>query len=263
MFTTWQQVEEWILSNGLEKWVFYRRDPISRDKGENIDKIVDSSIFNEELPREEKMLLTKKNLEAYGDTCYGIGYTSEKSNKGSLWCRVQLSSNPGAVGVTPQTPIASPVVDEAALADRIRKEMQVEFDRREYERERKDFERERKEFNDARNSTLGAIIGYLQPYLPALNAAIGKRAVAGLDTEADVKAARIIPTEDTHAKETQQQEQQEEESIFTDEESDKLYELMSRFKAVEPDYLKLIESVVVMAESGDGTYTMAKNFLLK
>ena len=38
---------------------------------------------------------------------------------------------------------------------------------------------------------------------------------------------------------------------------------MVRFKAVEPDYLQLIEAVVKMAESGDSMYNMAKGMLLK
>lgn len=39
--------------------------------------------------------------------------------------------------------------------------------------------------------------------------------------------------------------------------------LIARFEAAEPEYIQLLESVVVMAEAGDATYKMAKNVLLK
>ena len=88
--------------------------------------------------------------------------------------------------------------------------------------------------------------------------------VAGLDGE-DMEAAKIKPV-DPDSPETPAdggEQESEQENIFTDEESDKLYELMARFKKVEPQYLELIENVVKMAESGDNMYAMAKNFLLK
>ena len=77
-----------------------------------------------------------------------------------------------------------------------------------------------------------------------------------MDTEAPVHAAPIHAVEPEITDEMKDQ-------IFTDTESDKLFELMARFKAVEPQYLQLIENVVVMAEKGDPTYNMAKNFLVK
>ena len=254
MITQWHQLEDWIRDYGIVKWTISRSDP-TRKSGDSPswDRIVDTSNFKE-AGLEQKLEITKRTLEIYGDRCYIQGYGSDGSNRPTMWNEICLSSaspQQPTIGMVPQ-PTAG-TVDEATLAERIRKELQVEFDRREYERERKEFERERKEFESAKNSTLGAIVGYLQPYLPTLTAALGRKSVAGLDAPHDVEAERIESTNE-----------EPEENVFTDEEAETLMNLMERFKKVEPEnYLKLLSRMVEMAEAGDGTYTMAKQFLLK
>ena len=118
-----------------------------------------------------------------------------------------------------------------------------------YEDERKSFEQEKRAFEAEKASAIGLLVHHLSPVLSAL----GQKRVAGVDASAPVQAQPITTIE--------QEEMINE--IFTDEESDKLFDLMARFKAAEPEYMQLIECVVKMAESGDGTYTMAKGFLLK
>ena len=87
--------------------------------------------------------------------------------------------------------------------------------------------------------------------------------VAGVDADEPVRAQRIVAERPEQQEQEQEPEQPEQEAPFTDEEAEQLMALMVRFKAVEPDYLKLIESVVTMAENGDATYNMAKGFLIK
>lgn len=254
MFTTVQQIESWIRDNNLTHWIFTRGDR-SLPKGDGAepnDKILDSDYLGDDL--EQKIELTKRILNDYQGRIYGTGWYGKKAT-GGLWCEVQLfggGSNPtNGVGAT------QPPFDIGKLEESISKRIHAEIEAENYKRERADFEREKKEFEEAKTSVIGQLVETFAPYIPVLKNLGGqRRMVAGVDANEPVHAAPIV----ADAPET---EEPETESPFTDEEADQLFALMARFKAVEPDYLKLIESVVTMAESGDSTYKMAKNFLVK
>lgn len=256
MFTKWQHIEDWIRDNSLSSWRFqYDKSgnqtaddgTVQQNRSNRI--ILYSDCFPGDL--EEKIRLTKKRL-ATETNCmfYGVGKRG-KENTGMLYCEVRLDEYEQRPGIAPvSSPLPQPV-DEDAIAARIRKEIQAEMQLQRYEDERKQFERERKEFEDAKNSAIGMLVHYLSPVLSAL----GQKRVAGVDAQAPVHAAPVQTlTTDT---------QEEMEELFTEKESDALFELMARFKQVEPQYLELIEKVVIMAESGDATYGMAKSMLLK
>ena len=271
MITQWHDLENWIRDNKIVRWTVYRTDPTRKSSDAPAgDKIVDTSNYAE-APIERKLDITRQSLELYGGTCYILGYTSEKATRSDMWNEIRLST-PQAVVPVPQATVSG--VDEASLTERIRREIRMEYDQRDYERERKAFDDERRQFEADKASVLGAVIGYLKPYLPALGQALGQgRHVAGLDSPDDVEAARIHAV-DPDAPDTREirddnetiapEEKPDEQSPFTDEEADQLFALMARFKAVEPDnYLKLIARMVDMAESNDPMYGMAKGFLLK
>ena len=272
MFTKWHEVEDWISDNNIKKWVFTKTNPTGKEANAVDNGVIVSTTYwdkdeNNPMDISRKLDLTKKYLEQYGERVFGIGYSSASGTRGGLYCEVCLSSaQPQApVGFTPQIPAGTGSVDEEALTERIKKELRLEYDQRDFERERKNFDEEKRQFEADKASVLGAVIGYLKPYIPALSG-IGKtehRLVAGLDGE-DMEAAKIKPVDpNPEAPADGEPQEPEQENIFTGEESDKLFELMARFKKVEPQYLELLENVVVMAESGDTTYAMAKKFLLK
>lgn len=251
MITNFSHVEDWVKDNSLTHWIFYSSNP--RTKGDNDrsnDKIVDSDFFGDQTIQ-EKLDLTKKYLVAFGKRAFGTGWR-KGGTTGGLEIEVDLS-NYAQQQPTPNmiqgVGFSSAPLDEEKIVERVRKEVRAEYEQAEYERKRKELDTERKEFERDKAGAIGLMVGYLKPLLPALS---GQRNVAGLDAPADVEAARIIP-KDTPA----------EEEVFTPEESDALFSLMERFKKVEPDYIRLLESVITMAEAGDSTYTMAKGFLLK
>ena len=246
MLSTIQQVRDWIKDNGFKRWVLYR------DYGRT-EKILDSAgLAVADLP--DKIAMTEKYLRLAGGHAYAAGATTNAANDLVTVCEIQLAE-PAAqtAGVGSQ-----PTIDEDKIAARIEAKIRAEYERKEYERLRKELDDDRKRFEDEKASAMGALAHYFAPVGQAL---LGgqRRMVAGVDAERPVHVAPIIPDggEQEHA-------QEQEEDIFTDEESDKLFALMARFKKIEPDnFLKLIERMVEMAESGDGTYTMAKGFLLK
>lgn len=258
MFTRWQQVENWIRDNGLSSWRFcYDRTgtQTAEDGSEKQTRsnrvAVLSSAFPGEL--EEKIALTRRRLmDEANQTLYGYGQRgSEKT--GLMYCEVRLVDELQQPGAQPVSSPSAPVFDEDKVMERLRKEVRMEFENQRYHEERKAFERERKEFEEEKRSAVGLLVHHLSPVISAM-AGANKR-VAGLDAPTPVEAAPI------HAVDVD--ENQQEDLVFTDDESDKLFELMARFKQVEPRYLELIERVVTMAESGDSTYDMAKGFLLK
>lgn len=255
MFTKWQQVEDWIMDNHFQRWIFYKNNPDSKADGERSnDKIVDSKFYNDQ---DDKLLLTQKYLEQWGGRAYGIAFQSTSATTGGAQCVVCIES----AAPQPQQQVQSVAaigntVDVDAIKAEVREQVKMEYEKQDYERKRKELDQERKEFERDKSSAIGVMIGYLKPVIEA----IGQKRVAGVDAPNDVQARRITPI-DEPAQEEQAAEEQEP-SVFTDEEGEQLCALMARFKAVEPDYMQLLEAVVQMAESGDRSYQMAREFVL-
>lgn len=255
MFTKWQQVENWIRDNGLNSWRFcYDKTGVNPtdDGGEKQTRSNRVAVLSDAFPGEleEKIALTRRRLmDETNQTLYGYGKRG-KENTGLMYCEVRLVDELQQPGAQPVSSVpAYPDFDIKELSERIRKEVKQEMELQRYEDERKNFEREKKEFEAEKASAIGMLAHYLSPVLSAL----GQKRVAGLDAQEPVHAAPVQPIQTT----------EEDVEMFTEKESDALFDIMARFKAVEPRYMELIERVVVMAESGDGTYEMAKGFLLK
>lgn len=202
---------------------------------------------------DEKIALTHKRLiEESNQVLYGYGKRG-KENTGLMYCEVRLVDElqqPGTQAVS-SLPISAPF-DEEKMMERIRKEVQLEYENQRYKEERKQFEADKKQFEEEKNSAIGTFARLMSPVVAAIS---GKqqRVCAVVDADAPVEAQPI------HA--VEQEENINE--VFGDEESDKLFDLMSRFKSVEPQHMELLERVVVMAENGDPMYGMAKGILLK
>lgn len=258
MFTKWQQVESWIRDNGLNSWRFsYDRTGSQTDSDGNTEQKRSNrmAIVSDYFPGslDEKIALTHKRLiEESNQVLYGYGKRG-KENTGLMYCEVRLVDElqqPGTQAVS-SLPISAPF-DEEKMMERIRKEVQLEYENQRYKEERKQFEADKKQFEEEKNSAIGTFARLMSPVVAAIS---GKqqRVCAGVDADAPVEAQPI------HA--VEQEENINE--VFGDEESDKLFDLMSRFKSVEPQHMELLERVVVMAENGDPMYGMAKGILLK
>lgn len=256
MFTRWQEVENWIRDNGLNSWRFmYDRTGINptADGEEKQTRSNRLAVLSDAFPGdfEEKIALTKRRLLSENNqVLYGYGKRG-KENTGMLYCEVRLVDElqqPSVHGVS-SLPAYQPI-DENKIIERVRRECMLEFENKLYQEEKKAFEREKKQFEEEKSSAIGALVHFMSPVLSAIN----QKRVAGLDAERPVHAAPIRTIEES---------EEMADELFTKEESDKLFDLMARFKSVEPRFLELLENVVVMAENGDQTYNMAKGFLLK
>lgn len=255
MFTKWEQVEEWIRDNNFAHWVFYRTNP--NESTEKINNIIADSNFYTG-GDEDKIAMTRKYLIANGGKAYGVGFRTPNTTQGGIVCEVRLEQD--TPQAQPTAGVGAQGYDMESLRESIMKEVRAEYERKEYERKRSELDRERKEFEEQKNSAIGLLTNYLAPVAQALMAGRGAR-VAGVDTQEPVAAQPIIPIEQQEQQQTEDMAQQQE--IFTEQEADKLFELMARFKQAEPDFMQMIEKVVAMAENGDATYKMAKSVLIK
>ena len=267
MLTTWDQVREWIEDNNFERWIFYTKNPENRDKDKACDKLIDSNAFPSD--REDKIAMTEKYLRRYGDRVWGVGFKSANYSGDGTVCTARIEPVMPANGVG-AAPFSQENIGE--IEDRLRRsitsELEAKWAAQKAAEERAAFEREKKEFQAEKESVIGLVVQKIAPFAAAALSGHSMRnnlrAAAGLDTDAPIEADPVQPI---HAKAPEQKEElpveEPEQSPFTDQEADQLFELMARFKAVEPDYMRLLEAVVTMAESGDTTYTMAKGVLLK
>jgi len=255
MLTSFEQVKEWITDNGFKRWVLYK--DFTRT-----DKIIDSATFTVS-DLADKLAMTEKYLRWAGGHAYAAGAATMGKDDLTTVTEIALSDMQNTSGVGNTQPMY-PQINIGEIRDEMRKTIEAEFRERDYQDRLKKLEEREKELEQDKQSTLGAIVHYFAPIGKMLmeKHIIGApmRQVAGVDAEEPVvPAARIAPID----KETGESETEEPE-VFTDEEADEIFDLMKRFKAIEPDnWLKMIRTVVQMAESNDATYNMAKGFLVK
>ena len=253
MLTSFDQVKDWIIDNGFKRWILYR-DSLRKEL------IIDSAGFHVS-DQSDKIAMTEKYLRLSGGRAYAAGSASGSINDLNVTTEIRLDGEQGTSGIGMQPNMQPLNVGE--IEDRIRKQLRAEIAAENYEKEKKQFEEDKKAFEAEKQSAMGALVHYFAPLGEMFLKNKMMRNVAGVDADAPVHARKIqpiIPEDETEIKETEIQE----EEIFTDAESEELFDLMSRFKAVEPEnWLKMLRTVVEMAESGDATYNMAKGFLIK
>ena len=262
MFTSWEQVEEWLRDNNFAHWIVYRSRP---DGDEKNNIIADSKFYTGD--EADKIAMTKKYLMLAGGRGYAVGFATPNTTVGGVVAEIRLEGqNEPSNSVSGLAGYGS--IGE--LRESITREIRAQIKAEQYEAEKKQFEKDKAEFEAEKQTAVGALVHYFAPIGRMLmeKKIMPMPRVAGLDANTDVRARRIVPEDgdpidkpqDTPEQPADEQPQDE---PFTDAEAEQLMALMVRFKAVEPDYLQLIEAVVKMAESGDSMYNMAKGMLLK
>lgn len=255
MFTKWDQIESWIRDNNFAHWIITRNKPEEESKKNDI--LVDSNYYTGD--EADKIAMTKKYLLLNGGRGYGVGFRTPNSTVGGVVCEIRLDETDGApIGAVQQNiqPLNIGEIEQQVYA---RLKAQMEAD--ELKKRIAEVERREKELDEDRQSALGAIVHYFAPIGKMLIENKLMRNVAGVDTDAPIT---VQPMHVAKQEPENIQEDPEEQPPFTDEEADEAFDLMRRFKAVEPEnWLKMLRTVVTMAESGDATYTMAKGFLIK
>ena len=220
----------------------------------------------------DKVDMTEKYLRMYGQKAYGVGFKTPNATYGGLICEVRLQDaqeqqlTNGIYGA--QQPMDIGAIEER-VEKRLRSVIESEMRERDYQKRLADLEKREKQMDEDKQSALGAIVHYFAPVgqmLMKQKMGLGDRMVAGVDAQEPVHAQPIVATRSGEQPEfdepdTKKPETESAWNAFTDEEGERIAELMARWKEADPDYLTLLESVVTMAVNGDSKYTMAKSFL--
>lgn len=262
---------KWITNNGLIRWSIS-----TKESGSDNARIFES---NPEAGREAELermrsvleLSTNANLYVFGAVKEGktVGNFSERWNN--------IPDGEAVAGLQPVQQVQQPVVVEGTITKeeleiRIKKaieEYQFKLDKIKFEEEKKEFRAEKKEFDDFKNGAIGQIIERAMPYLGKLMPIKQQpmAAVAGVgDTVVNAVPVQPVAAQDKTGC-------VEEESDFTDEEIDKLNELMEKYKAFDREnYLQVLEKLVTIATEGKPivimngmvklTYTEIRDMLL-
>ena len=288
--STWDQFRQWIDDNGIVNW------KISASRAPQNNELRFS--YNDDKTLEENLDICRRRLESEaGRILYATGWRTPRATGGGFSCEIQFYGPAAAAPPVPAAPAAPPptmqvgaTFDRATMIRDITLQVQNEFNRKDLERREKDLADREREYRAAQEGVMGLLVRYLAPVAQAFMSRQAP-AMAGVRPlgEDDEVAARPIRPEGDGVESTKEKGEspegervgeegesikdngesgntaadEREDSPFTDQEADRLLELMARFKAVEPDYLRLLEAVVSMAERGEITYNMAKGFLLR
>lgn len=253
----WSEIQQ-VLDDTSAKKFNIRRSRGGDDQSNN-----NVFMYNPDQNFSENMQVAERLLQrCAGEILYLTAWRGDSAKTGGCTYTIMYDSATPVQPVQQPTPAAGLYgvgggVDIDKLTSDIENRLRVQFEKERLEREWKELREEQKQLKSDQSSAIGLLAGYLAPIAKHLSPTMSR--VAGLDAEKPVRTAPIQTIDTAPANTTQEAE----ESAFTDEESDKLYDLMARFKAVEPQYMELLESVVKMAEAGDSTYTMARGVLLK
>ena len=257
----------WLNDNGIDEW---QLSTSSNRQG-------NSYIFKSEddIPREQEIeRMTRQLAYSQNSIIYVFGKKKGKSNVGNFtetWVNSGNGAAPSAAQVISGMPALSQADIDARIETAIMKE-RLAWQQREVERERKEIAEMKKEYEKEKESVLGILIDKAAPVISGL---LSRRtpqvAIAG--TDGDVSVPRVIPvgTDGKKGQTNATEETLADTGAFTDDEADELYSLMSRYKAVDPDYMTLIRRFVSFAESGEEitvggivklNYTQIKEMLL-
>lgn len=159
--------------------------------------------------------------------------------------------------------------DREQLEEEIRSKIMFEIEKENFRKEKEEFEQSK--INGTANdgditSTLANISGNFCKVIDSIANVmreVNKSRSFSMHTSPAVGIAGVEPEAIPNnildkAKNTMEEINQETQDI-----QEKVENLLERFSNVEPQWIELLEKVVVMAENQDTTYTMAKSILLK
>lgn len=159
--------------------------------------------------------------------------------------------------------------DREQLEEEIRSKIMFEIEKENFRKEKEEFEQSK--INGTANdgditSTLANISGNFCKVIDSIANVmreVNKSRSYSMHTSPAVGIAGVEPEAIPNnildkAKNTMEEINQETQDI-----QEKVENLLERFSNVEPQWIELLEKVVVMAENQDTTYTMAKSILLK
>ena len=266
-----EKVIEWLKLNNIVHWSLHNN--ANTQANNKIFESYDDCNIEDEFERMRRVVGLSQNPTIYINAKQNL--SKQVNNYQETWRN--MPDNTGVTGVAPSATIgAAELANMGYLtpeeADkRIAAALEAERFRREkedFEKAIKEFKAEKKEFDNFKHSAIGALLEKGLPYLGAMFGVEPKadayRRVAGTSgpTVANTIQAQNPDAEEPEEEPIDKENDNaptppvqtvpvaEEPEVFGEEESDRLFELMKRFKEFDPDYLSVVEKIVNIATSG-------------
>lgn len=244
----------WINLNSIIEWKIAN----SREKQANnfIFKSNEDSPLESEIQRMREVLALSENQVLY------IQGTAKKGNTGGFsdtWQNI----NPNKPGIQSVAGTPSPAMDHDLFETKIQAAIDannLKWQRAQFERELKEFKEEKREYEKEKSGIVGMLVEKAAPFVGTFMQKM-KPQVAGLnDPSFQAEPMQVRQVTDVTTDEE-----------FTDEESERLFALVSSWKKKDADYITLLEKIVNFATSEEPidfmgmpfSYEKVKEMLIK
>lgn len=245
----------WLDINGIQQWTVYSGNGAS-GQGKLFESDIEKT-RESEIERFRQVMALSDNSRVRID-----GKVNPKQQTGKFeefWANV---SAPVA-----QTIGSAPAMDADYIDKKIAaavQENELRWREKELSKRESTLAEAEKEFKRNQEGIVGILIEKAAPFISQL---MPHAAVAGVESPTPVAPipVKTMPAESDATMET------EEPEVFTEEEADRLFSVMARYKEADPEYLEVLESFVNLVCSGEPfsvfgakiDYSMVKNVILQ
>lgn len=246
----------WLDINGIQQWTVYSGNGAS-GQGKLFESDIEKT-RESEIERFRQVMALSDNSRVRID-----GKVNPKQQTGKFeefWANVSAP-------VT-QTIGSAPAIDADYIDKKIAaavQENELRWREKELSKRESTLAEAEKEFKRSQEGIIGILVKKAEPFISQF---MPHAAVAGVESPTPVAP---IPAKTMPAESDTMPMSVEEPDVFTEEEADRLFSAMARYKEADPEYLEVLESFVDLVCSGEpfsvfGSkigYTMVKNVILQ
>lgn len=246
----------WLDINGIQQWTVYSGNGAS-GQGKLFESDIEKT-RESEIERFRQVMALSDNSRVRID-----GKVNPKQQTGKFeefWANVSAP-------VT-QTIGSAPAIDADYIDKKIAaavQENELRWREKELSKRESTLAEAEKEFKRSQEGIIGILVKKAEPFISQF---MPHAAVAGVESPTPVEP---IPAKTMPAESDTMPMSVEEPDVFTEEEADRLFSAMARYKEADPEYLEVLESFVNLVCSGEPfsvfgakiDYTMVKNVILQ
>lgn len=246
----------WLDINGIQQWTVYSGNGAS-GQGKLFESDIEKT-RESEIERFRQVMALSDNSRVRID-----GKVNPKQQTGKFeefWANVSAP-------VT-QTIGSAPAIDADYIDKKIAaavQENELRWREKELSKRESTLAEAEKEFKRSQEGIIGILVKKAEPFISQF---MPHAAVAGVESPTPVAP---IPAKTMPAESDTMPMSVEEPDVFTEEEADRLFSVMARYKEADPEYLEVLESFVNLVCSGEPfsvfgakiDYSMVKNVILQ
>lgn len=168
------------------------------------------------------------------------GCKATVGNYSETWANTSISDR-NKCGSVQSTPTNAPFFDENYLTMKIDAAVERErmsWERKELERREAELKEAQKDFRASKEGVMGILVEKAAPFIGGFLQKQGLAKVAGIDSAVEANKIEVKQDDKTDAP-------------FSDEEANKLFEIVKKYKDFDPDYLSVLTKLIEFATSGN------------